>query len=691
MAPERVRRRDMTEQPFDRTRIRDAVAEAAAAVAAGATDPALAERVTQRVEDALASATQVTVEQIQDLVENALVALGAAEVATAYIVYRRRRAEVRRAAGALGVCDDLKLGIDVVRILEARYLRRDGEGRVVETPRELFRRVARAIAAAELAYGGTAAAARAEEEFFRALSDRAFLPNSPTLMNAGTAMGQLAACFVLPVEDSIEGIFGALGAMAKIHQSGGGTGFSFSRLRPRGDVVQSTGHVASGPVSFMSIFDATTDVIKQGGRRRGANMGVLRCDHPDILAFVRAKADTRTLRNFNLSVAATDEFLAAAAAGREYELVNPRTGRALGRANAAAVFDLVASSAWESGEPGMLFIDTINRANPTPALGPIEATNPCGEQPLLPYESCVLGSVNLAACIARSGGVAAVDWDALGRLTALGVRFLDDCIDVSRFPIEPVARATRECRKIGLGVMGFADMLFELGIAYDSEPAVELASRLMAFVRERAVAESRRLAQTRGPFPAFAESLWASSGGPIRNATLTTVAPTGTLSLIAGTSSGIEPRFALVALRTLLAGSTMLETVPAFERAVAARGGDGDGLLAEVARRGSIRGVEGVDDELKRVFCTALDIEASWHVRIQAAFQRHTDSAVSKTVNLPATATPADVKRIYALAHELGCKGITVYRYGSRPEQVLELPDAALAEDRCGPGRDCAT
>ncbi|MHC4202399.1 MAG: adenosylcobalamin-dependent ribonucleoside-diphosphate reductase, partial [Planctomycetota bacterium] len=646
MPPETVRKRDGRTEVYDRTRIVRAVELAARAAGVPLERGGeLAGRVAGRVEEALAGRGSPSVEGIQDAVESALIALGASEVAKSYILYRSRRTDSRRAAGALGVRDDLKLGADVLRILEARYLRRDADGRVCESPKEMFRRVASTVARAELAWSGESEAARVEEEFFRALSAREFLPNSPALMNAGTPIGQLAACFVLPVEDSIDGIFRTLGAMAKIHQSGGGTGFSFSRLRPKDDIVASTGGVASGPVSFMRIYDETTDVIKQGGRRRGANMGVLRADHPDIMEFIRAKSEGDILRNFNLSVAATDEFLDAAARGAEYDLVSPRTGETVRRANATAVLDMIAAGAWASGEPGMLFADALERANPTPELGRIEATNPCGEQPLLPYEACVLGSVNLVACLRRSNNgkrKAELDRDKLARLVRLGVRFLDDCLEVSRWPLDEIARATQANRKVGLGVMGFADLLFELGVAYDSDEALALGEKTMAFVTEHAHAASRELAAERGAFPNFERSV-RRAGEPMRNAAVTTVAPTGTLSLIAGTSSGIEPRFALVSLRVLLAGSRMLETVPAFERTIAERGLANESLMSEVARRGSVRGLDSVPEDVRRVFATALDISPEWHVRMQAAFQRHTDSAVSKTVNLPPGATPADV------------------------------------------------
>ena len=492
-----------------------------------------------------------------------------------------------------------------------------------------------------------------------------FLPNSPTLMNAGLPLGQLSACFVLPVEDSLPGIFDALKNMALIHQSGGGTGFSFSRLRPKDDVVQATGGVASGPVSFMRIFDTATDVIKQGGRRRGANMGVLRIDHPDILEFIESKSKPGFLENFNISVAATDEFMRTARQGGEIDLINPRTGLATGRLQAAELMNLIANSAWRGGDPGVIFIDRINAAHPLPGL--IEATNPCGEQPLLPYESCNLGSINLSRLVK----LGELDWERLGELVSLAVRFLDDVIDMNRFPIKQIEEATMQRRKIGLGVMGFADMLIQMNISYNSGEAVATAEELMKFITERARAESASLGEARGSFPLFEESKlkkWSA----MRNSTTTTVAPTGTISIIAGTSSGIEPLFALAFVRNVLEGAHLLEVSPLFEQAAAARGIYTADLKAELSRKGSVQDIAGVPQDLKDLFVTALDIPPEQHVRIQAAFQKYTDNAVSKTVNLAESATVSDVLKVYNLAYDLGCKGVTVFRYGSR-SQVLYL------------------
>jgi ribonucleoside-diphosphate reductase alpha chain len=561
------------------------------------------------------------------------------------------------------VADDLKLGINAAEVLRKRYLRRDALGRVAETPGEMFERVASHVSRAETKHGGDAEWCRTE--FLEMMRNLDFLPNSPTLMNAGLPLGQLSACFVLPVEDSLPGIFDALKNMALIHQSGGGTGFSFSRLRPKDDVVQATGGVASGPVSFMRIFDTATDVIKQGGRRRGANMGVLRVDHPDVLEFIDAKSKPGFLENFNISVAATDEFMEKAHTGGEIDLVNPRTGLAAGRLKAAELMNRIASSAWRGGDPGVIFIDRINAAHPLPGL--IEATNPCGEQPLLPYESCNLGSINLSRMVMKGE----INWDRLGELVSLAVRFLDDVIDMNRFPLPEIEEATLQRRKIGLGVMGFADMLIHLNISYNSSEAVRLAEVLMKFITERARAESALLGEARGSFPLFEESK-LTKWSAMRNSTVTTVAPTGTISIIAGTSSGIEPLFALAFVRNVLEGAHLLEVSPLFEQTAAARGIYTPDLKAELARKGSVQDIAGVPQDLKDLFVTALDIPPDQHVRIQAAFQKYTDNAVSKTVNLPADATVSDVLKVYNLAYDLGCKGVTVFRYGSR-SQVLYL------------------
>ncbi|HUT33972.1 MAG TPA: adenosylcobalamin-dependent ribonucleoside-diphosphate reductase [Planctomycetota bacterium] len=665
--PAEVAKRNGRLEAFDARKITAAILKAQRAV--GKADPAFAERCTQRVIARLRQ--QPTVEQIQDAVERVLVREGRADLAKAYILYRQRRADLRRVKRLLGVADDLKLPLNATEVLERRYLLRDEHGEAVETPHEMLVRVARAVAAPDANHPNPDVE-RTEHEFLEMMVRLEFLPNSPTLMNAGTGLGQLAACFVLPVGDSLREIFDAVRDMAIIHQSGGGTGFSFSRLRPKGDIVRSTGGVASGPVSFMQVYDATTNTIKQGGRRRGANMGILRVDHPDIVEFVTAKLDSGTLRNFNLSVAVTDAFMAAAARGKDYDLVNPRSGKAVGRRNAREMLDLIATSAWRCGDPGLIFLDEINRHHPTPALGAIEATNPCGEQPLLPYEACNLGSINLARMV-RDGEV---DWERLRRLVHAAVHFLDNVIDASRYPLEAIAEVTRANRKIGLGVMGFAEALVQLAIPYDSEEAVALAERVMAFATVEARKASQRLGEERGAFPNFDRSVWPERGfQTLRNATCTTVAPTGTISIIAGCSSGIEPLFALSYVRHVLDGATLIEENALFREAAEALGIYSDDLIREIARRGSCRGLKAVPKDVQRLFPTAFDIAPEWHVKLQAAFQRHTDNGVSKTCNLPQTATPADVRHIYELAWKLRCKGITVYRYGSIAGQVLSLSD----------------
>ncbi len=568
------------------------------------------------------------------------------------------------------------LSANALRVLEARYLLRDVSGRVLEDWDGLCERVADAVSQAETQYGGESAPWR--ERFFELLRDRVFLPNSPTLMNAGTPLGQLSACFVLPVEDTLEGVFGALRRMATIHQSGGGTGFSFSRLRPAGDPVQHTPGVASGPVAFMDVFDAATAVVKQGGRRRGANMGVLRVDHPDVLEFVRAKADPGRLTNFNLSLAVTDAFWQAALAGGHFDLVHPGSGRSVGSLDAGKLLDEIAYQAWASGDPGVICIDAVNRENPTPALGPIEATNPCGELPLLPNEACNLGSLRLDAFV-RDGSV---DWECLDRTVDLAVRFLDDVIDVSRYPFPEIDETVRGNRKIGLGVMGFADLLVDLEIPYDSGEAAALAEQLMGRIRERAERASAGLAEERGVFPNWAASRAAARGRRLRNATVVSIAPTGTLSILAGCAGGIEPFFALAFIRHVLDGARLPETQPRFEDALRRAGAWSEDLLAEVRQTGSARGIAAVPASVRRLFPTAPDVDPTRHLAIQAAFQRHVDNAVSKTINLPADTTPQQVREIYLAAWRLGLKGVTVFREGCRDAAVLvrgaagtEVPD----------------
>ncbi len=561
-------------------------------------------------------------------------------------------------------------------VLERRYLNKDEQGSVVETPEEMFRRVANNIAQADLHYDGHADIRRTEEEFFRILFNLEFLPNSPTLMNAGRALQQLAACFVLPVEDSLESIFESVKNTALIHQSGGGTGFSFSRLRPKDDPVRTTGGAASGPVSFMRVFNMATEVIKQGGTRRGANMGIMRVDHPDILEFISAKKDNKELKNFNISVAVTEEFMRAVEKDGDLPLFNPSTRKVVRTVKAREVFDKIVEMAWKTGDPGVIFLDRINRDNPTPQLGDMESTNPCGEQPLLPYEPCNLGSINLSRMLKEENGGYAIDWEHLEHTVRTGVHFLDNVIDMSRYPLDQTDRMAKGNRKIGLGVMGFADLLVRLGVPYDSEEALQIGERIMAFVRDKGWGMSEELARVRGVFPNFRGSRYDHEGGPrLRNATVTTVAPTGTLSIIAGCSSGIEPLYALSYVRHILGDVDLPEVYSFFIETARKRGFLTNELLIHVTAGDSIQNRSDVPEDVKRVFATAFDIAPEWHVRMQAAFQRHTDNAVSKTINIPQRATQEDVRNAFLFAYHEGVKGITIFRSGSKREQVLTCAD----------------
>jgi ribonucleoside-diphosphate reductase alpha chain len=678
--PKKVTKRDGSVVEFDASKIERAIGRASLEVLHDQKRAeAVARRVTQTVVERLAKEYKDKIphiENIQDIVESALMDEGYNGIAKSYILYRENRSQERFAKTALGLKDDLKLPINAVEVLKRRYLLKDENRRVIETPSELFRRVAHHVARAEDNYDSDLATDDVEDRFYRMMRNREIMPNSPTLMNAGTRLGQLSACFVLPVEDSIEGIFKSLADMARIHQTGGGTGFSFSRLRPRGDLVASTKGRASGPISFMSIFDKATDVIVQGGRRRGANMGVLRCDHPDVLGFIEAKVGSDAFRNFNLSVGATDKFMRSIAENRPFDLVNPRTGEAMRQIGARSLLDLIVNAAWRTGDPGLIFLDEINRRNPTPPVGRIEATNPCGEVPLLPYESCILASINLDRMTRGDGpGKAAVDWSKLRETVHWGVRFLDDVIDVNRYPLEAIKAITLANRKIGLGAMGFADMLIRLGIPYNTREAVTFAARLMRFIHRESRAASEKLAAQRGAFPNFDKSIYAAGGRELRNATVNTIAPTGTISIIAGCSSGIEPLFAISFVRNVLSGTRLFETHPLFEKVARDRGFYSRELLAEVARHPSLAKIKGIPNDIKRLFVTAFDVAPLQHLEIQAAFQKYTDNAVSKTINLPADATVEDVREIYLAAHRLKCKGITIYRYGSKSGQVLSVSE----------------
>ena len=667
MSITKIRKRDGRIVDFDASRIKDAIHKALIAVELS--DGERAEGLTKQIVGLLGERFKEripSVEDAQDTVIEILKKEGHAKVAEEYQAFRKKKEEIRNLREKLGI-EEPKLTVNALEVLRKRYLLKDLNENIIETPAQMFTRIAKTVAKSEKEHGGDPR--KVEKTFYDMMTRLEFIPNSPTLFNAGTRLGQLSACFVLPVGDSLENIFTAVKQMALIEQTGGGVGFDFSKLRPKGDIVKSTKGIASGPVSFMRVFDVSTEIIKAGGKRRGAMMAILRVDHPDVLEFITSKQQPGFLSNFNISVAATDDFMKALEEDGEYWLINPRSREKTAKLIAKDVWNLMAKSAWQSGDPGVIFIDEINRRNPTPKVGRMESTNPCAEQPLLPYESCNLGSINLLRMVEDGK----VYWEKLRETVRNAVQFLDDVIDANKYPLKETEEITRANRKIGLGVMGFADMLIKLGVPYDSEKALSIGEELMKFVETEAHKKSVELGEERGSFPNFDRSIWKDRYSAFRNATVTTIAPTGSISIIAGCSSGIEPLFAISFIRNVLSGTRLFETNPLFEAMAKERGFYDAKLLEEIARTGSVQKADGVPEDVRRLFVTALDIEPEWHVKMQAVFQKYTDNAVSKTVNLPTSASVEDVRRIYELAWKLKCKGVTVFRYGSKPEQVLYI------------------
>jgi len=668
-----IRKRDGTIVVFDPSKIEEAIWKAAKSV--GEEDRSISANLTKQIVSDLEKHFEPdkmpTVEQVQDCVEKSLIRNGKASMAKAYILYRQKRAKIRRMATLLGVKDELKLPLNSMLVLEGRYLRKNVDGTVIESTSQMFRRIAKSIAQVEKQYGKVdREVTNYENEFYHTMTNLEFLPNSPTLMNAGTMFRQLSACFVLPIEDSIESIFDTLKAAAIIHKTGGGTGFSFSRLRPTRDVVKTTGGIASGAISFAKIYDIATEVMKQGGRRRGANMGTLRVDHPEIMDFIVAKEKEGVLKNFNISIAITDYFMKAVEKDDYFSLVNPRNGETVETLRARAIWNLMVMMAWKNGEPGVLFLDTINKHNPTPTFGPIESTNPCGEQPLLPYESCNLGSIDVSKFVTDQGKI---DYERLRKTVRLAVRFLDNVIDANVYTMPEIESVTKGNRKIGLGIMGFADMLIKINIRYDTKEGLETAEKLMKFITSEARQMSIELGEEKGNFPNFHGSVWERQFKTMRNATVTTIAPTGTISIISNCSQGIEPLYAIVYIREIKEslGRSLIEINPLFEKVALKEGFYDDELIKKIARRTSISEVQEIPERIRNLFVVAHDISAEWHIRIQAAFQKYTDNAVSKTINFPNQATLDDIDEAYRLAYNLECKGVTVYRHGSRERQVL--------------------
>ncbi len=670
MALAQIQKRNGNLESFDRVKISNAIYKAAVAV--GGKDRTRADELSRQVEHVVEKKFGEripTVEEVQDIVETVLIDQGHGKTAKAYILYRQKHKEVRDARIAmLGKPTSLKLSLNSLAVLKGRYLLKDPEGNIIETPEELFHRIAENISLADGRYGGDPQ--DTEKIFYEEMTSKRFMPCSPTLMNAGAPLQQLSACFVLPVGDSIKEIFDAVKATAIIHQTGGGTGFNFSKLRPKNDIVISTKGIASGPLSFIRVFDTTTDTINQGGKRRGANMGILRIDHPDIMEFIVAKEKTNALNNFNISVALTDKFMQAVKNNEEYELISPRTNKTVQKLNARKVFDLIVLMAWKNGEPGIIFIDEINRYNPTPEIGAIESTNPCGEQPLLPYESCNLGSINLAEFV--KSDTQEIDWDSLKEICKISVHFMDNVIDMNNLPLAQIEKMTKANRKIGIGVMGWADLLYQLRIPYNSEEAIQLAEKTMKFIDEEIKKASEDLAAQRGAFPNIRKSIYKNQK-PIRNAARTTIAPTGTISMIADCSSGIEPLFSIAYMKRVMGGKELVYVNEHFKQILRDEEIYSDKLIQKVMNKASIQDIKEIPEHIRKVCMTAFDVTPEWHVKMQAAFQKYTDNAVSKTVNFPNTATPAEVEKVYMMAYETGCKGVTVYRDGSREGQILNV------------------
>ena len=666
----KITKRDGRVVDFTQDKITTAIFKAAQA--AGVKDRELAKKLSDKVVEAIGQKFGdkiPTVEEIQDLVEETLLSSGEAKIGKAYILYRQKRTELRNLKTALlqGKTDEESdLSLNALRVLEKRFLKKDADGRLLETPSQMFRRVAANVAQADAFFGADTLAAA--EKFYERMRKLEFLPNTPTLMNAGTPVQQLVASFVLPIDDSVESIFDALKHAAIIHKTGGGTGMSFSRLRPKNDFIGIQGY-ANGPIAFMRLFDASTSIIKEGGIQRGANLGVLRVDHPDVLEFINLKSDGKSFTNFNLSVGVTDTFMEAVLNDREYQLINPRTKQPVTTLSARGIFDNIVALAWQRGDPGLIFLDRLNQNNPLPGFGEIEATDSCGDQPLLPNESAPLGAINLLTCVKQDD----FDWNKLRALVHDSVHFLDNVIEMSKYPLPEIEKISKASRKIGLGVMGFADVLYHLGVPYNSEEGLSWAEKIMKFIRDEAIAKSIALAEQRGTFPAWQDSIFAQRSLPLRNAGLITIAPTGTVSMIADVSPSLEPNFAISFVKNVMGDTDLVYVNKVFSKTAKKKGFYSDQLMRDIADHCGIQHVPEIADDVKRVFVTAQDIPPEWHIRMQAAFQKYTDNAISKTINFPADASLQDVSQGFLLAYKLGCKGLTVYRDRSLDQQVVHV------------------